>query len=148
MNNYWQDNRTKEKMLSDYEYWKKAEKLILERLKEYFWVEESNNTDKEWKFSKYSHDAIIGYWDLEWKLEIKFTKKRLDYIQWKENQYNYAKENKVNLLQITAGKIWFIPYSYKWIYFEKGYCNKPVYSFKPVWFYNFNDLREYLCNLK
>lgn len=141
---YWQDDRTETEMIQDYRYGKKAEDIIVQRLEWYFWIEKSNKTDTEWEFDKYAEDVLIWYWDMEWKVEIKFTKQLLKYVQWKENQYNYAQINKVNLLQVSGWKIAWIPHYWKGYYIEKWYCNKPTYSFKPVWMESFEELREYL----
>ena len=141
---YWQDTRSTEKMITDYKYWKKAEWLIMKRLEDYFWIEATNDTDKEWEFENYTEDALMWYWDLEWKIEIKYTKKELNYVEWKLNQYNYAKENNVNLLQVSWKRIAFIKPTQKWYYREKWYCNKEVMSFKVKWYNSFEELRQFL----
>lgn len=132
-------------MLSDFEYWKSKEEIIILRLETYFWLERINKKDKPWVFEKYEPDIEMWYWWREYKVEIKYTQKPLKYIEWKKNQKDYAENNNGYLLQVAWGKIYWINPTDKNIYKEKWYCNKPVYSFYPKHSFNtFEELFNYL----
>ena len=147
--NYAQDARTKkEKYQDDVKHWLQAEQIIIERLKQHFWVEQDKKKDQDDNWTRYKEDCVIWYWDKSWKIEIKYTAAHLTWIQWKENQWEHAVEDNIYLLQISDNRIAFIDPNSKHTRFKNGYCNKPTRSFKvKKWFDSFEEFKEFIINM-
>lgn len=141
---YYRDNRTVEQHKKDFDKWIAAQKEICKRLEKYFWVE--SYSDVWWEHKPYSQDADIWYWIMEWKIEIKFTKSKMLYFEWKENQAKQAEEQWIYCLCVANKKVgWIHPKWRHWnIPAEQSYCNKPTRKYRPIWFDSFKELHEYL----
>jgi len=133
---YTRDNRTDAQVHQNYAMGKKAQKLIIERLKEYTDVRYTDD-DVYGQVSTYTPDCEIVYRG-EWvPLEIKYTKTKLSQVHWKENQWRHARSHGGYLLQISAGRCALIAPSDKHYMKDSGYCNKQVAVFSPEWYPTF-----------
>lgn len=146
---YAQDTRTEEKFRSDFEKGKVYERLIVERLKEHFFVEYDDIEEYSDDIQDYKEDCIIWYWDEIWKIEIKFTDVNISekWFQWKASQVQKALVDDIYALYVHKWKCaWINPKKHiKALDGEFSYCNKPVFLYKiDRWFNSFSELRDYI----
>lgn len=136
---YAKDNRTDQQWRKDYEMGQKAQKLIIERLKNYTEVKEFK--PERWMvIEKYRPDCVALIKGLWQNLEIKYTDKDLKMVHWKKNQWEKAKELNIKLLQVSGKKFCLISPWDKCFEKELSYCNKPAMVFQPTWNYTFSAL--------
>lgn len=144
---YAKDKRTIKQYKKDFKLWKTAEAIIAERLEQHFWVEyywENEKFSNEIK--DYKEDALIWYWNLTMKIDIKYTKVKLKkWVQLKVNQADKWIEQWIHTIIVSDNRVTLIdPKDYIKI-IESWYCDKPCYLYRvEKWYNHFSELQEHI----
>lgn len=137
--NYTRDNRIDEEVKKNFLEGKRAQELIVEKLREHTNVDVIEN-DVFGKTKKYTPDIIMDIRGIRRSVEIKWTKKDIHRVDWKENQWREAMDYNGLLLQVSGKKLCLIDPRDDHYRVEKTYCNKPCMRFKPKWIYSFENI--------